>query len=198
MVEPGLNPPPVFTTPQNLPWDDAKALIQRLDQLVNLLGGPSMGTSQQVSGLQVIRVPGAPGTTAQLIAIMQEMVPESIGNSAVIPFQKTIATAYQDEQARQVPFTGIIREVIMAFPAGCQQLVEVRMVYYPNTGGKSFIVPTIEDSFIALDDFTVVFNPRFPVQSPGRLEIEWWNYDSLNTHTVPVVAILTPTRLEID
>lgn len=184
MVSGRFNPPPVPSTPERAPWEEVKELTKRLDRLAALMEGG-------------VGIPGAPTNLEQLILILKLLAPESIGKSAVIPFQKTVATAYQDEQDRQVPFHGVVQDVIMAFPAGCQQLVEVRLVYYPQGGSKSFIVPTIEDSFIALDDFTMLFQPRFLVEFPGNLRVEWWNYDSLNTHCVPVVALVVPTELEV-
>lgn len=191
VMDPGrINPPPPPSTPENAPWEDLRRLTQRLDRLIDLIEAP------RVPG--VPGVPGAPVTIEALITIMQELIPESIGNSAVITFVKEIDTAYQDEQDRQIPFTGVVRDVVMGFPAGCQQLLEVRLIYYPTGGGRKYIVPTVEDSFVALDDFTVVFQPRFSIKKPGNLRVEWWNYDSLNTHTVPVIATVVPTRLEIE
>ena len=201
MVE-QLGPPP--TLPGQPPWEDIKALVSRIDKLTSILeagvGIGAPGAAPTYIGptyAGVAGIAGAPGTTAQLIAIMQELVPESIGNTAIIPFQKTIPTAYQDEEDRQVPFTGIIRDVLMCFPAGCQQLLEVRLMYYPAGGSYRYVVPTLDDSFVALDDFTVIFQPRFPIMRPGNLRVEWWNYDSLNTHSVPVIATIVPTRLEV-
>ena len=189
MVE-GLNPPPKLTTPERAPWEEVRLLARKMDELISLM-------KQGMVAPGVPGVPGAPGTIGDLIRIMQELVPETIGKSAVVPFQKTIATSYQDEQERMVPFDGIIRDVLIAFPAGCQQLVEVRLMYLPRGGGRKYIVPTIEDSFIALDDFTALFQPRFPIKAPGNLRVEWWNYDSLNVHTVPVIATVVPTKMKV-
>ena len=186
-----FNPPGV---PEKLPWEDIRQLTTRLDRLISLM---EVGVAARAPGVVPMFIPGAPGTTEQLVVLMRELVPESIGSSAIIPFQKTVAVAYQDDQDRQVPFSGIIRDVIMGFPAGCQQYVEVRLVYYPQGGSKKYIVPTLEDSFIALDDFTVLFQPRLSVKAPGNLRVEWWNYDSLNVHTVPVVVTVTPSRLGV-
>jgi len=191
MVIDRFNPPPAPSTPKDAPWEDMQKLIQRIDKLISLMEGPA------VAAPTIVTIPGAPGSAAQLVYLMQEMVPESIGTSAVISFQKEVATAYQDEQDRQVPFDGIVKYVIMGFPAGCQQLLEVNLAYYPSTGSRKLIIPTIENSFIALDDFSVLFEPRFPIKRPGNLRVEWWNYDSLNTHTVPVVVTVVPTNLEV-
>ena len=183
--------------PERLPWEDVKFLAQRIDKLVSLLEVSMVPAVPGVPAITpMILFPGAP-PAQQLVLLLQELVPGTIGTSAVIPFQKTVATAYQDEQERLVPFNGIIGDVIMGFPAGCQQLVEVRLLYLPTGGGKKYIIPTIEDTFIALDDVTVLFRPNYPVKSPGNLRVEWWNYDSLNPHTVPVIATISPTRLGV-
>jgi len=187
--------PPEF--PEKTPWSDVKLLTQRLDRLIGLM---EVGMAPTVPGAPAVApmifFPGAT-TSQQMVLLLQELVPEAIGPSAVISFQKTIATAYQDEQDRMIPFNGIIGEVIMGFPAGCHQLLEVDLLYFPAGGGRKCIIPTIPDTFIALDDFTVLFRPRYPIKAPGNLRVEWWNYDSQNTHTVPVILTISPTRLEV-
>ena len=181
--------PPTPSLPDKAPWEAVQSLADKLDKLISIM--------EKQMGVTMTPGKGAPGTIGGLVALMQQLVPEVLGGSQIIPFQKTVATAYQDEQDRSIPFAGIIREVIMGFPAGCQQLVEVRMVYYPAGGGRHFVIPTIDSAFNALDDFTVVFQPRYLVAAPGQLRVEWWNYDSLNTHSVPVIATLVPTSLEV-
>lgn len=182
-----FNAPPPPSTPERAPWEDVQRLVQRLDRLIGLLEGAVTPGG----------IPGGPESIAQLVVLLQELAPEVLGNSAVIPFQKTVSTAYQDEQERQVPFNGVVRDVVMAFPAGCQQLVEVRLLYLPKGGSYEFIIPTVDGSFVALDDFTTLFQPRFPIKAPGNLKVEWYNYDSLNTHSVPVIATVTPSRLGV-
>ena len=192
MVQDRFHPPPTPSTPELAPWEAVRALTQRLDKLIGLMEKP-----MAVGAPSFVGIAGAPGTTEQLITIMAAQAPEILGNSSIIPFQKEIPTAYQDEQDRQVPFDGMVRDVVMGFPAGCQQLMEVRLMYYPAGGSYGYIIPTIDDSFIALDDFTAMFSPRFLIKRPGNLRVEWWNYDSLNVHTVPVIATVVPTGLEI-
>ena len=183
-----FGPPPSPSTPERAPWDEVRLLAQKIDKLIEVMQRPAALMAPML-------IPGAPGTVQQLTLLLQELVPETMGRSAIIPFQKSVATAYQDEQERIVPFSGVIRDVIMAFPAGCQQLVEVCLKYFPQGGSYSWIIPTITESYIALDDFTVLFQPRFPIKAPGMLRVEWWNYDSLNTHNVPVIATIFPSRV---
>ena len=171
--------------PERAPWEEVRELTRRLDKLIELF---EAGIAIPIPGAAA--APGAPPT---LISLIQQTVPETIGRSAVIPFKLTIAAATWDKQDRMVPFTGTIRDVVIAFPAGTQQLVEVRLWYFPSEGSPQLVVPTIDDTFIALDDVTIPFQPRLPIRSPGYLRVEWWNYDSLNSHTVPVIATVFPT-----
>ena len=175
-------------SPQTDLIESINALLDRLDRLADLLeswGAPG--------------VPGVPGTNIaeKILLLLQQLVPESIGYSQILPFQKSVPAVTQDEQAQTVSITGVVENVIMAFPAGTQQLVEVRLYYLPSGGSQRFIVPSIEGAFIALDDFTATFSPRFPIKGPGRLVVEWNNFDSLNSHNVPVVVHVSPTRLEV-
>ena len=175
-------------SPQTDLAEEINALLGRLDRLANLLeSGGAPG------------VPGVPGTNIaeKILLLLQQLVPESIGYSQILPFRKSVAAVTQDEQAQTVSITGVVENVVMAFPAGTQQLVEVRLYYLPSGGSQRFIVPSIEGAFIALDDFTATFTPRFPIKGPGRLVVEWYNYDSLNSHSVPVVVLISPTRLEV-
>jgi len=194
MVMEPLQPP---VPPGRAPWQDIELLVQRIDKLVSVL---EVGMAPTIPGVPtaypMILFPGAP-PAQQLILLLSELVPGAVGPSVIIPFQKTISTAYQDEQERMVPYNGIIENVIMGFPAGCHQLVEVDLLYLPTGGGKKYIIPTIEDTYIALDDFTVLFRPGYPIKAPGNLRVEWWNYDSLNAHTVPVIVTISPTRLGV-
>lgn len=138
-----------------------------------------------------------PSPLQSLTLLLRELVPESIAGSQVIPFQKEIPAAYQDELERNITFNSKVEEVIMAFPAGCHQLVDVRLLYRPQRGGVVPIVPTLDDQYIALDDYTAVFHPRILIGAPGRLRVEWLNYDSLNPHSVVVIATVSPTKLEV-
>lgn len=110
--------------------------------------------------------------------------------SAIIPFLKNIPAATQDEQTRQVPFNGTVVTVDMAFPKGPHHLVEVALKYKAAAGGSIPLVPHIEDTFIALDDQKITFEPNIKIAAPGHLVVEWWNYDSLHSHGVPVIVTM--------
>ena len=166
--------------------DQAQELIAKVDRLIEIWE-------------KSMAIPGAaPTDLAQLIRLLQEEVPETIGPSAIVPFKKTVATAYQDEQDRNIAFSGKVADVIISFPAGPHQLVDVRLIYLPKNGGQVCLVPSLDDAFIALDDFTAIFHPNSLIVPPGLLRVEWWNYDSLNPHSIPVIVTLTRTNIGVE
>lgn len=112
----------------------------------------------------------------------------------IISFKKEVTSAFMDQQLLPVTVKGVVTEALMAFPAGCHQLVDVRFLYLPSGGGRINLMPSEDDQFIALDNFTATFKPLARVDVGGQLAVEWWNYDSRNAHTVPVVVQITPDR----
>lgn len=110
----------------------------------------------------------------------------------ILSFKKETDKAFMDQQLLPVTVRGVVTDVLIAFPAGCHQLVDVRVLYLPRSGGRTYLVPTEDDQFIALDNFTATFKPMAPVDVGGQLAVEWWNYDSRNAHTVPVAVQITP------
>jgi len=183
VVDMSRNPLPIPTAPERAPWEEVRELTRRLDELIRITKGEPAVT-------------GIPTTSQELVSLVRQLVPESLGDSATIPFMKTVAAATQDEEDRSIARNGNMNTVVMAFPAGCHQLVKVRLMYFPSGGGFELIVPSIDEAFIALDDFTLVFQPNKLIKAPGKLRVEWWNYDSLNTHSVPVIVTISPTGLE--
>ncbi|MBA7657282.1 hypothetical protein ES703_65217 [subsurface metagenome] len=182
-------PPP----PQKAPWQDLAAISQKLSTVVSLLqaGVGVAGVPIQIRMERGEIRPSAATLLLQQVGLSPEQI-DLLANNLIIPFQKTVAVEYQDEQDRSIGYSGIITDVIMAFPAGCQHLVDVRLLYIPKGGGRRQVIPSLPDTFIALDNFTQVFRPSFPVKAPGIFRVEWWNYDFLNAHSVPVIIILAP------
>jgi uncharacterized cupredoxin-like copper-binding protein len=107
---------------------------------------------------------------------------------------KSVDASYQDEMEMELDQAYIVRQVVMSFPAGCHQLVSVRLVYSGKGGSNLNLVPSIDGAYIALDDATVTFTPEALVQTPGKLRVEWWNYDIGNAHQVPVIVTLEPQQ----
>lgn len=107
--------------------------------------------------------------------------------SKVLSFRKTVAKLKSDHEDNRVPFDSIVTSVIMQFPAGCNFLVDVRLLYRV-ADHEYYIIPSVENQFIALDDATPTFHTSYPVSVGKTLRVEWYNYDDTYPHTVPVVV----------
>lgn len=201
-----FNPPPPPSTPKDAPWTVMAELNQNMSALVQLLQQGAMagiqgftpGGAIQTVAPTITVLPssfGAPGSTSQMINVMLENTAGALGSGDTIPFKKTVPAKTQDELDRNVVRDSIVDSVLMLFPAGCHNLVEVSLVYHPQKGKKQYVVPSVENSFIALDDVPALFHPNTPLKAPGNLRVEWWNYDTLNSHEVVVIASLRPTNL---
>lgn len=198
-------PPPEITTPDAMPWDQLKALNANLMQLVTLMQQQMTsaqqivtGTSSQFTPPSITVLPsafGAPGSTQQLINVMLEQTDGALGSGGILPFKKTVPSEYQDEQDRLIVYHSVLYGLLISFPAGCQNLVETRLIYYPKDGSREYIFPTIDDEFIGLDDAFALITMSTPLRAPGKLRFEWWNYDTLNSHEVAAIAFTKPTRL---
>ncbi len=109
--------------------------------------------------------------------------------SSSIPFTKTISTLEETSEEHRVPFNGTITEVTMYFPAGCEAAVDVRLLYFEGKE-KQFVVPAIDEKYIALDDTSTSFIVNFPVKANGKLKVEFLNYDDTNQHIISVIVTL--------
>lgn len=114
--------------------------------------------------------------------------------SSSIPFTKTTAVLEEDSEEHRVPFNGIITEVTMYFPKGCEAAIDVRLLYFEGKE-KQFVVPAIDEKYIALDNSVTPFVVNFPVKANGRLKVEFLNYDDTNEHTVSVIVTLISTPM---
>jgi len=111
--------------------------------------------------------------------------------AASIPFKKTVPSLEIESEEHRIPHDGIVTRVVMHFPPGCSSLVDVRLLYIED-GKEYYVVPSIEDKFIALDAATPVYEPKFPVKQGKILKVEWYNYDDTYEHTISVSAEITP------
>lgn len=201
-----INPPPGLSTPKETPWVQLENLNKNLLALVQLMQQGAVGGIQgftpggaiQAIAPTITVLPqsfGPTGSSTQMINVMLENTAGALGAGGVIPFKKTVPAETQDELERNVLRDSIVDSVLMLFPAGCHNLVEVNLRYIPEKGKSIDVCPSVEDSFIALDDVAALFHPNTPVKAPGNLRVEWWNYDTLNSHEVVVIASLRPTNL---
>lgn len=200
----GLNPPPKPTTPLSAPWDDIREITSTLKMLTQSmaqyqgLAGPTVLMTGGGGGSQIILPAsfGAPGSVTQMINVMLEGTPGALGPGQNLPFYKDVAKETSETQERLVLINGVVDTIIMGFPAGCQQLVDVRVLYFPPSGGGVYnITPSIDDTYVKFEDFTATFHPNYPVRKPGKIRVEWINYDTGNSHEVPVYVNITPSRL---
>ena len=125
--------------------------------------------------------------------IVQRLVSQDLvtPDTRVLEFSKLIKPSYQDEQKRQPGYKGLITAILMHFPTGTCGLVEVRVVKRSHGGGQEYLAPSLEDSFIALDDTEFTSGPlSIPVESRDTIRVEWYNYDGGFAHTVPVFVLV--------
>jgi len=109
--------------------------------------------------------------------------------SKTLTLRKTVPALTHVYEDIRVPVDGIITNVFMHFPPGANALVDVRLLYRVD-GHEYYVVPSIDDKFIALDDFTPSFPTSFPVEEGKVLRGDWWNYDSANPHTIPIIVTI--------
>jgi len=105
---------------------------------------------------------------------------------AQLNFRKTVAALTQEEESKSVPATGIVKQIVVHFPPGCNSLVEVKVFH-----GSKQILP--EKGGIALDDATVPFGANEPVKVGDIIKVVWINHDDTYEHTISVVVYIEET-----
>jgi len=101
-------------------------------------------------------------------------------------FRKTIPPLTQEEESKPSPATGIIKQIVLHFPPGCNSLVEVK-VYH----GSKQILP--EKGGIALDDATPTFGANEPVKIGDDIRVVWINHDDTYEHTISAIVYIEET-----
>lgn len=111
-------------------------------------------------------------------------------DSLILSFNKSIPPATADAQKRRIPFPVFIVAVFISFPPGTNQLVDVRLTASVR-GTLDYIIPSHDNSFISLDSSLIPYlNLRIPMQEGTELQAEWFNYDGVNPHTVPISIVI--------
>lgn len=119
-----------------------------------------------------------------------ETGPRALASSIVLPFSKAVAALTKEEEKHSAGFDGVITNAYLHFPPGPNTLVDVRIVV-EGRGGERYVVPSLADRFIALDNVTLPVNDiNFPVEATDTIRVEWWNYDGANPHRVPVEVMV--------
>ena len=89
---------------------------------------------------------------------------------------------------RRAPATGIVKSILVHFPAGCVALVLIR--FGIETLGRGQVFPSPSEQYVALDDATKEFPLREYVEEGDAMWVEILNGDAVNPHTPSVVVEL--------
>ena len=89
---------------------------------------------------------------------------------------------------------GIIHEINIIFPSGCQGLAHAKILR-----GQNQIAPSNSDGDFASDFETISFRENYELSAPPyQIEVHLWNLDTLYAHTVGIrvgilpKAVITP------
>lgn len=107
-------------------------------------------------------------------------------STRTLNFSKSIPLSDEGSEEHLCLVSGAITQVVMAFPSGTSYLVDVRVVYLPKDKSREFVVPSVEDQFIALVDSTPHYAVDHPVRKDGVIRVEWVNHDAASAHRIPV------------
>jgi len=100
---------------------------------------------------------------------------------AGLNFRKTVQPLTSEYEIKPSTYDGVIKEIIVHFPPGCNSLVEVKVFH-----GTTQILP--EKGGIALDDATQGFIIEREVRSGDPIRVEWINHDDTYEHTISVIV----------
>ena len=121
--------------------------------------------------------------------IFKESEKRKIGK-VILNFRKTVPSLTYEKVEHPIIYRGKITKVSMHFPPGCNSLVEARLIFIDSEGEIHYIVPSIPDSYIALDDVTQPFEVDFEITGRGTLRAEFQNHDNTWEHTISIIVTL--------
>jgi len=102
-----------------------------------------------------------------------------------VTLRATLAPATGTKVSLPSPLTGRITQLLFHWPAGCNALVDIAFGH-----SDTWVIPSMVDTFIALDDATPIFNVSEPVSKGEELWIVARNADAINPHSVSVSAVI--------
>jgi hypothetical protein len=102
-------------------------------------------------------------------------------------FRQTVPALSEVYEIKRSLETGIIKEITVHFPPGCNALLEVKVFH-----GSTQILP--EKGGLALDDATPTFTVERYVRVGDPIRVEWINHDDTYEHTVSVVVGIVPIK----
>ncbi|ODS41506.1 MAG: hypothetical protein A7315_05900 [Candidatus Altiarchaeales archaeon WOR_SM1_79] len=115
-------------------------------------------------------------------------------NSHVITLPRTYEQVPSGEEVyidEHIPITGTIITILMLFPPGTSSKVGVQTLYYPPTGSKEHLVPSIENAWVSLDSHVAVYdNLNFRVKSGGKIRVKLKN-EGDHPHYVQVDILIS-------
>lgn len=103
-------------------------------------------------------------------------------------FKKTVEPLTGYDLKDEVLVDGVIEEVLMHFPDGCDSLVDIAVDYEGER-----VIPEDRGKYIALNDATPVFKSNTPVLMGKEVWVTVNNYDDTFPHTVTVVVTVKGT-----
>ena len=106
-----------------------------------------------------------------------------------ILLSQSIDIGTESTYIQKAPYAGLLKDVTVSWPAGCNGLVEVAVGY-----GSVQVTPI--EGFIALNDkiITWYLGERYYVDRGAILWQKSRNYDAVYVHTIVVVVTLEPVR----
>lgn len=121
------------------------------------------------------------------IRVNEEVPPEERLHTRQVVFSLNLQPLQGVDMEDPCPLTGEIMEVTMAFPQGCNGLVELQFGH-----GGIPLFPSKKGTYIALNDATPSWrNLREPVSKGEKLWAELRNGDSVNPHEPSILVIIT-------
>lgn len=127
---------------------------------------------------------------------------EAIRKMAIPRFEKTEIMTFPEEPGYKIPpqkrarekdtirFNGMVTQVTISFPPGCNSLVDVKVLYKPRVGDIEYLLPSEENRWIAKDDTTVTYSVRHRVEKRGEIVVQWRNTDDSYGHNVGVEVVI--------
>lgn len=114
---------------------------------------------------------------------IRENAEEEIKRSFPLEFSATITSNTPSEDPeiinRDVPFDGVITDVVIGWPAGADNLVGAQLGL---ESGERFVPRNKEDEYIAADDFTHSFSVREEVSEDDTIQAQYVNSDDTFDH----------------
>lgn len=115
----------------------------------------------------------------------KEDLPTMLEITKQVPLAYTVQPLETIKLAELSPLTGRITSITMAFPEGCDSLVDMAFGH-----SEVWVAPSGLDTFIALNNATPTFVTSEPIEKNEYLWAEIRNGDGVNPHSMIVIATI--------